>query len=156
MERRNDAGVSLVEVVVCLLILAAVVVPIMNMVIASRRASSSAGRIVDVSLHAQLLLEALSHVDPRDLPPIEPDTDVLLLDDRIPATADGGPAFRALVDVFRRPPPVPMQRRVAAQRLPAGELALRVDVTWLAVVGEERTRQHASFRTLTVPWSWAR
>lgn len=139
-----------------LMILASILVPIINMFINSRRVSHSAGRMVDITLHCQLLLEALSHLEPRDLPDIDQDSEVLLMADNVSLPSDGSDRFKQLVTAFKKPTPVPMERKLAARRLPTGELALRCDVTWLAVVGEEKTRQKATFRMLTIPWSWTR
>lgn len=149
-------GFSLVEVVICLLILSTILVPIINMVMTSRRVSHSAGRTVEITLHCQMLLEACSHLEPRDLPDIDPDSELLLMGDGIALPAAGSTNFRTLVDAFKKPTPLPMQRKLAAKRLTTGELALRIEVTWLAVVGEERTRQKATFRMLTIPYSWTR
>lgn len=149
-------GFSLIEVLMCLLILSTIVVPIIDMVITSRRVSHSASRSVDVTLHAQTVLEAVSHLEPKELPEIAADGERMLLADGIRLPPGGGDRFKTLESSFQRPPPVPMTRRVSARRLATGELALRIKVSYLAVVGEERTRQEATFRMLTIPWSWTR
>lgn len=153
---RSRRAFSLLEVLVSLLILSLILVPIINMFMTSRRVSHSAGRTVDITIHCQMLLEALSHLEPRDLPEIEADSDLLLMADGVPVSSDGSPNFQLLLGAFKKPPPLPMERKLSARRLPTGELALRIEVTWLAVVGEERTRQKATFRMLTIPFSWTR
>lgn len=149
-------GFSMVEVLISMIILALILVPIINMFMTSKRVSHSAGRTVEITLHAQMILEALSHLEPRDLPDIGPDEELLLMADGVALPTDGTDNFKLLLAAFKRPPPVTMTRKLAAKRLPTGELALRIDVSWLAVVGEERTRQKATFRMLTIPWSWTR
>lgn len=156
MRRTSRAAFSLVEVVISLLILSTILVPIINMFVNSRRVSHSAGRMVEITLHCQMLLEALSHLEPRDLPEIDADSEILLLADGVALPGASSPNLQLLVDAFKKQPPLPMQRKLAARRLATGELALRIEVTWLAVVGEERTRQKATFRMLTIPYSWTR
>jgi Tfp pilus assembly protein PilV len=149
-------AVSLVEALVCLLLLALVLVPVIDLAVSSRRASHSAARTIEIALHAQKLLEALARLDVHELPPVPEENEVLILADGVPLKRAGGDRFREVERLFEQQPPLAARRKVAAQRLATGEMLLRLDVDWTSVAGEERTRQRASFRMLASPGSWTR
>ena len=142
---------SLIEVLLCIGLLATILVPIIDVFTNSGRVSHSAGRLVDVALHAQMQLEALAQLEPHELPITGPDVEELLVADGLPLTPSGGTRFQEWLVRFQAAPGITMQRKVVARRLATGEVQLRLTVSWLGIEGDERTRQTATFRMLAVP-----
>jgi prepilin-type N-terminal cleavage/methylation domain-containing protein len=150
-------GVSLVEVLLTLFILAVALVPIITLFTNTHRIGHSARRQVDVTLHVQMLLEALAELEPADFPTVSQDQETILLADQGGGVTGGASArYQEVVDMFRQQkvPVDGMKRTVIAKRLRSGELQIRVEVDWDAVVGEERTRQHLTIPMLSTPRNW--
>lgn len=145
---------SLIEVVVSLLILSLALIPIINMFSASHRISHSSQRLVNVSLHGQMVLEAVAMMNPEDMPAIPADAEALLLADDGGGVGGGGPQFGQLKTFFAKPPPVTMQRTVTGRRLPTGELLLKIKMEWLGVAQEDNTKQELTLRMLSTPRNW--
>lgn len=143
---------SLLEVVICLLIFGLALQPIMQMLTASHRMSVSARHLLDATVQAQTLLEAVGQLSTAELPPIPPGTETVILPAR--GVASGAGRWREVAAFFARPTPIPMDRRVIARRFPTGELQLRVEVDWIALVHDEKTRQTLSLATFSTPRSW--
>lgn len=153
-ERR---GVSLVEVMLTLFILSMALVPIITMFSNTHRIGHSARRLVDVTLHVQTLLEALAELEPADFPPVVPDQEVILLADAGGgASASPSARYAEVAEFFttRSVPVEGMKRTVIARRLRTGELAVRVEVEWDAVVGETKTQQKLVLPMLSTPRNW--
>jgi len=153
---RRDAF-SLVEVLLTLMILALALIPIISMFSSTHRIGHSARRMVDVTLYMQTLLEALAELEPADFPTVPPDQETILMTDGGGGAGPGAsPRYDEVVQFFRtRPVPVDgMKRTVYAKRLRTGELRVRVEVDWDAVVGEEKTRQHLDLPMLSTPRNW--
>jgi hypothetical protein len=144
----------MVEVVLCLGILSVALVPIVGLFSSSHRIGHSAQRLVDVTLHAQMLLEALAELDAEEIPSIPAGSEQTLMADGGPSPRRAGARFNELVQFFAKKPPVEMTRTIVARRLASGELLLRVDVEWLAVARDPATRQAVSLRMLSIPRSW--
>lgn len=154
---RSRSAVSLVEVLITLFILALALVPIISMFSSTHRIGHSARRMVDVTLHVQTLLEALAELEPADFPIVTPGQETILLADAGGGVGAGAsPRYQEVVEFFTtRPVPVEgMKRTVIARRLPSGELAVRVEVEWDAVVGETKTQQKLVLPMLSTPRNW--
>jgi hypothetical protein len=150
-------GVSLVEVLLTLFILALALIPIISMFSSTHRIGHSARRLVDVTLHVQTLLEALAELEPADFPVITPGQETILLADAGGGASAGASArYQEVVEFFTtRPVPVEgMKRTVIARRLASGELSVRVEAEWDAVVGESRTQQRLVLPMLSTPRNW--
>jgi hypothetical protein len=144
-------------VLVCLVILTLALVPIINLFTSIHRISHSSQRLVEASLHAQMLLEAVAEMDPEELDWIPDGGQAVIAQHGVASPASPGRQLPAFVAYFQRPPPVAgMERTVAATRLgaPGRELTIKVRVTWLGVVGEESTRQSIELSMLANPRSW--
>src|SRR5687768_7386200 len=128
--RPEARAVSLVEVLLAYAILAVLLAPLIGMYTQSHRTGHSAIRRVEVTLHAQMLLEGLAALAPSDLPPREGGAESVLLSDEAAPAPGGGPGFLKVRKWFNKPLPFQMKRNAVAEVLPGGELLLRVDVTW--------------------------
>jgi hypothetical protein len=154
MSSSSRKALSVVEVLVCLVILAFALVPINNLFMSSNRIGHSARRLVDASMYGQTILEGVSMLEPADLPAIAPGSELILLDGAV-AAPGGGPKFREIANYFNTAQPFPMQERtVTALRADTGELLLKIELKWLGVVSDERTLQTANLQMLTPPKSW--
>lgn len=154
MSSSSRSALSLVELLLCLGILAVALVPILNLFTSSHRIGHSARRQVDASMYGQTMLEGLAMLEPADLPAIAPGSELILLDGAT-AAPGGGPKFREIANYFNAAQPFPMQERtVTALRADTGELLLKLELKWLGVVGDERTAQTAQLQMLTPPKSW--
>src|SRR5437870_206995 len=128
---RNRAALSLLEAVVCLAILSVLVVPLLDLVTSCRRTSSSAHKLLEVTLQAETLLGAAAQLAPEDIPPVAPGSERVLLNDD-PAVVESGTArWQKVVALFQRPPSIKMQRFLSVARTLQGELVFRVQVKWL-------------------------
>lgn len=157
VSRRDRRGVSLVEVLLTLFILALAMIPIISMFSSTHRIGHSARRLVDVTLHVQTLLEALAELEPADFPTVTRNQELILLADAGGGANAGSSArYQEVVEFFTtRPVPVEgMKRTVIAKRLDTGELAVRVEVEWDAVVGESKTKQQLVLPMLATPRNW--
>lgn len=155
--RLDRKAVSLVEVLLTLFILALAMIPIISMFSSTHRIGHSARRLVDVTLHVQTLLEALAELEPADFPAVTRNQEIILLADAGGGASSGtSPRYQEVVEFFTtRPVPVEgMKRTVIAKRLDTGELSVRVEVEWDAVVGESRTRQSLVLPMLSTPRNW--
>ena len=153
-QTRSARGFSLLEVMICLVILAFTLVPIVDMFSNSHRISHSSQRLVQVSLHGQMLIEAVAMMNPEDLPTIPVDAEVTLLSDDLGGVGGGGPQFASLNTFFQKPPPFKMQRTLTGRRLPTGELLVRIKMEWLGVAQEDSTHQEITLRMLSAPRNW--
>lgn len=154
MSSSSRSALSILEVLICLVILAFALVPILNLFTSSHRIGHSARRFVDASMYAQTILEGVSMLEPADLPTISPGSELILLDGAT-AAPGGGPRFREIATYFNASQPFPMQERtVTALRADTGELLLKIELKWLGVAGDERTSQTANLQMLTPPKSW--
>ena len=151
---RADRGLSLVEVLVTLVILSVSLVPIITLFTSSQRMGTSARKLVDVTLHAQTIVEALAQLDPADFPVVAAGQESTLLADGGPPLPGGSARFDEVAAFFAKPPPIAMERRVTARRLASGEMLVRIDVAWQAVVGERATRHTISIPMLAAPRNW--
>lgn len=147
-------GFSLVEVLLVLGILAVGVVPVLQMYSASHRIAHSAHRLSEVTLHAQSILEALAELSLEEFPAVVKGERTVLLADQGPAAPGGGPRFAQVVEFFQKKPPLEMARLVTAERLAGGELVIRVQVQWQAVVGEDATWQQIVLPMVSTPRNW--
>ena len=145
---------TLVEAVLVLAILSAAVVPVVTMYTASHRVAFSARRLTEVTLHAQDLLEALAELSVDEFPPVKVGQATTILTDGGQAAAGGSPRFAEVVAQFSKEPPVDMDRVVTAERLPSGELLLKIQVDWKAITGEAATTQHLVLPMLATPRNW--
>lgn len=153
---RARAGLSLVEVLLCLALLATIVVPIIDMFMNSAHVTVTSGRLVEVSLHGQMLLEALSQIEPRDLPQTTLDQEELVAADGLASGPSGEPRYQAWRAAFQKKPPFPMQRSVTIRRRSTGEAELGLMVTWQGTEGEEKTRQRIHIHMLSTPTVFGR
>jgi hypothetical protein len=144
---------TLTEVLVLLGVLMLVVGPALTIHLSSQRIAHGARRQTEVTLHAQTILETLAVLSAEDFPAVDSGGTVLL-DDSGPAATGGGPAFEQIAAFFRKPPPFEMHRMVTATRLPTGQLLLKLEVRWMAVVGETRTEQTLTLPMLANPKNW--
>jgi len=153
---RPRSGLSLLEVLLTLVILALILVPIIRVFTASHRIGYSAKRLVDVVVHVQALVEALAELEPADFPvPPGDTTDKLLMDDEGKQEPGNTARYKEICDFFQRKPPVEgMKRELSAKRLATGEVEVRVHVTWTAVQGEQRTQQELTIPMLATPRNW--
>ena len=149
-----ERGFSLVEVLICLVIFALALVPIINLFSESHRVGHSAHRMMEASLSAQTLLEAVGQLDVSELPAVPASSEVVLLEDGGPPTGATAGRWPQVAAYFARPLPFEMRRRVLAQRLPGGPLQVRVEVEWLATPGEPRTRQHQVLQSFASMRVW--
>lgn len=152
---RRERGISLVEVLLTLVILSLVMVPIIQVFTSSHRIGFSAKRMVDVVVHVQALVEAVAELDPVDFPALSPGQESVLMDDEGRAGSGGTPRYQQVCDYFARPKPVEdMKRSILAKRLPTGEVEVRIEVTWFAILGEQRTEQKIVLPMLATPRNW--
>lgn len=151
---RRAAGVSIVEVLVCVVMLAVALVPILDLTISSSRMGHSARRMVDASVYGQTILEGLAMLEPEDFPDIPPGVEQILLDGDQPG-ASGGPRFMEAATYFNQSAPFEfIQRVVSAKRHSSGGLLLTVDLKWLGVVADDRTVHSIRMHVLTPPRKW--
>jgi prepilin-type N-terminal cleavage/methylation domain-containing protein len=152
---RPDRGMSLVEVLLTLVIISLALVPIIQVFSQSHRIGHSARRLVEVTMHAQSLLEALAELDDTELP-VPQGTEVIVLSDAGGGGFQGTGRYTEVEELFkRRPLPVEgMTRTIVAKKLATKELELRIDVEWDSVVGEKKTRQKLSLPMLSTPRNW--
>ena len=80
MSSSSRSALSILEVLICLVILAFALVPILNLFTSSHRIGHSARRFVDASMYGQTILEGVSMLEPADLPTIAPGSELILLD----------------------------------------------------------------------------
>lgn len=146
-------AISLVEAIFVLGLLAAAAVPLVSMYLSSHRVAYTARRMTEVTLHAQDLVEALAELTAEEFPPVPAGGTVLMADAGPPATG-GGKRFAEVLDFFRKPTPVPMERLVTAERYATGELMLHVTVRYEAVTGEPNTAQTLTLPMLATPRNW--
>lgn len=151
---RRRAAFSIIEVLVCLVILALSLVPIIDMFMSSSRMGVSARRMVDVSLFGQTILEGLAMLEPEDLPDIPANGSRILLDgDQV--VAGGSPRFQEAATYFRDARPKYMEEcTVNAERQTSGVLLLTIDLKWQGVPSDARTMQSTSLQVLTPPRKW--
>lgn len=145
---------SMVEVLLVLGILAVGIVPILSMYNSTHRVAHSAYRLTEVTLHAQAVLEALAELRIDEFPPVPPGEKTILLADDGPAAAASDPHFAQVEAYFKKKPPLEMARVVTAERLATGEMLLRIEVKWRAVVGEDATMQTIVLPMLATPRNW--
>lgn len=153
---RRDRGMSLVEVLITLVIISLALVPIIQVFSTSHRIGFSARRLVEVTLHAQTLVEALSELDQSDFPQITAGQQTILMSDTGGGSGSGTGKYGEVLDLFNRKPlPVEgMTRTIMANRLATGELELTIEVEWDAIVGEKKTRQKLTIPMLSTPRNW--
>lgn len=152
---RRERGLSILEVLITLTILALILVPIIQIFSSSHRMGHSARRLVDVVVHVQSLVEAISELDPADFPPLTAGQETVLMNDDGRAGGGGTPRYQEIVDYFNRPRPIAdMKRSLIAKRLTTGEVEVRIAVDWQGVLGEEKTRQKLVLPMLATPRNW--
>ena len=144
----------MVEVLLCLGILAMVLVPVVDLFTSFHRVSTGASRLVEVALHGQTLVEALAQMDPADLPELPAGTSRILIGDGQPDPAGAAGRLAAFVEYFHRRPPADVTRTITMKRLATGELAYRIQLEWLAITGDARTRQRVEIPVVGVPRNW--
>ena len=150
---RRERGFSILEVLFSLVILALIMVPIIQIFSSSHRMGFSARRLVDVTIHVQSIVEAVSELDPADFPQVNGEK--VLMDDEAPPVGGGTAKYQEICDYFARKKPVDgMKRFIIATRLPTGEVELRIEVTWNAIQGEDRTQQKLVLPMLATPRNW--
>lgn len=151
-ERR---GTTLLEIVIGLAILGLVLAPLMSLFTASRRASYAANRLIEVSMEAQMVLEALAQLEPADIN-LPPAGDVLVFTDQAPIGVTGSARYQSILDYFNaRPRPASLLRKVTAHRLPGtNQLEFQLEATWIAVVGDTTTEQSLTMAMASIPRSW--
>lgn len=155
MSRSSREAFSLIEVLLGITILAIAIGPIVAMFTASHRTSHSARRLLDATLHAQTVLEGLASLEPADLPPIPPGADVILVKDPGAFLGGGGPRFDEVARYFARSAPFPeIHRTVSAHRAGTGELVLKMEVRFRAVLSDEKTEQLLTLHSVTAPRNW--
>lgn len=150
-------ALSLVEVLLTLVIFSLALAPIINLFTSAHRIGHAARRLVDVTLHAQAILEALAELEPVDFPAsIATSGQMTLMADSGGVTVGQSDRYDQVVAFFQRQPlPVAgMQRTVNARRLQTGELEVWIVVDWLAVIGEEKTKQTITLSMLSSPRNW--
>ena len=154
-ERR---GASMLEVVIGVVILSLALVPLLSLFMSSRRVGYSAKRLLDVSVNAQTVLEALSGLEESDYPmTFVPGSAQTILDDDYPVATSGKPRFDQIAKYFFREPGPPlkdMKRQVQVERLAGGELFLKFVVEWEGIIGEQGTLQTTSLTMLSTPRNW--
>ena len=152
---RSDRGLSIIEVLITLVILAMVLVPIIQVFTSSHRIGFSAKRMVDVVVHVQSLVEAVAELDPVDFPPLTVNQESVLMDDDGRPCAGTTPNYQQVCDFFGRPKPIKdMKRSISAKRLQTGEVEVVIEVTWFAIEGEQRTEQKIVLPMLATPRTW--
>ena len=130
----------------CLGILGVLLTPIMDMLITSNRVATSARRMLDTTLYAQGLLEAMAELAPGELP----DHNGELLGKETPAGSHPG-RWREIAAELSAEPPFPLAHRsIRIQHLRDGNVEISINVEWYGVVGDEKTKQAITLRELSV------
>jgi prepilin-type N-terminal cleavage/methylation domain-containing protein len=150
---RARRALTLVEVLICLVIFALALTPVISLFSSSHRAGHMARRQMEATMHAQTLLEAVAQLEPWELPAVPRGSAVTLLETG-GAPAGGGGRWPQVVAYFARPTRLPMQRRVTAMRMQGGAPLVSVEVGWLAVEGEPVTRQNLLLETFSAIHAW--
>lgn len=146
---------SLVEVVLGIALVSAVLAPLLGMFLNSHRIGHSARRRVEVTLHGQMLIEAVAELDVDDFPPLKPGAETILLQDGGPGVAGSSKAWRQVADYFARKPPLEgLTRTLTARRLPTGEVLIALQIEWDAVAMDDRTRQTLDLAVVSTPRNW--
>ena len=151
---RRSGGFSFLELLLTLGILAAALVPILTMYSSSHRIGHSARRLSEVTLHAQSILEALAELETAEFPAVPPGVETTLLSDAGPAASGGGKRYAEVEQYFSKKPPLEMERSVTANRLPTGEMVLKITVKWYAVSHDASTEQTIALPMLSTPRNW--
>lgn len=158
----HERGFSIIETLITLTILAVILVPIIQIFTQSQRQGVSARRLVDVVLHSQSILEALSQLEPIDFPPLPPAAQgtasaAILVNDDGRELAGSSTKYQQLIKYFKEQRPKnfeDMKRELSAQKLANGEVEVFIVVTWQGVKGEDRTRQKIILTMLSTPRNW--
>ena len=94
----------------CVGILSVLLIPIMDMLITSNRAAASARRMLDSTLYAQSLLEAMAELNPSELPDAGGGERELL--DGAPASVAAPPGrWKQASNHIHSSPPFPLNKR---------------------------------------------
>lgn len=148
---------SILELTIAVVIFACALIPIADLLSASRRTTASSMRLLEASHHAQTLLEGIQPLDLDELPPGGPG-EWTLLSSLNPVTGGTGQRWSAIRAFFDQPPPFPMVARHVTARAVVDPLApnrrrtlIRAKVEFLRVVTDEDSIQDVVLEGLLDP-----
>lgn len=139
---RARTGLSMLEVLIAASLFVVALVPVSLLFGSARRVGVSADRLLRASNHAQMLLDAVAHLEVADLPPLGAGTTVLLDDqgggappngtrwDEIRAWFETTLPFDPPEGSTAPPDPTPVQRRLVAEDLGPGGTLLKLEIAW--------------------------
>jgi prepilin-type N-terminal cleavage/methylation domain-containing protein len=146
-------GFSLLELLISIVIFMIALIPIADMLSSGNRLAAAGHRLLEATLHGQTLLEAITQLEPREIP-ADGSTESLLLEGPSAAAPGGSGRWPELVTFYSRPTPFPMERQVRASKLPDGRTIISVHIEFERVPGEAATRHTILMQGLAVPRGW--
>lgn len=151
-------GFSMIELVISVVIFAAALIPIADLMSASRRTTASSLRLLQATTYAQTLLEAVLPLDLEELP-AGPTANWTLLSSMQPVQGGTGTRWTLVRKFFDGPPPFPMVARlVTARTIPnpvdparPSRTVIRAKVEFLRVTTDEDSVQEVVLEGLLDP-----
>ena len=149
---------SLIELIVAVVIFAMALIPIADLMSASRRTTASSMRLLQASSYAQTLLEGILPLDLDELPAGGPG-EWTLLSTAGPSPAGTGPRWTEVKRFFDQPTSFPMAARVVTARSIPNPLdptrpsrtLIRTKVEFLRVVTDEDSVQEVVLEGMLDP-----
>lgn len=143
--RSRRPGLSLVEALLAVLILAVAGIPLVQLLASARRAGHSAERMLQAGLHGQTILDAVCALSPDELPGA---SDAETEWEGAGGVQPGTGRWDEVRAYLAAPPPFPLERRILARRFPDGTVLVRVELAWRRVVDQVESRTVRSFTGL--------
>lgn len=148
---RAIRGISLLEMLIALVLLAVAGAPVLDLLTQSRRLSVMASHQVTASAEAQTLLEGVAALEPSDLPSgAASPAPAPILADGGPNGAGGSAKWSELVKLFGERSRPEMKRTVETAAMGAGRILVRVKVRYVKLVTAKEPAREIALVGLSV------
>lgn len=148
---------SILEIVLGLAIFAIAMPAILQLFTNLNRTTYAADRLVDATIHGQMILEAVLELQQDELPTIPATGSVVLFQDGVGVLPGGTSRWDEVVAFLAQPVPVPgMIRTITAERFAADDrLLLVVSLEWRRVGHEAGNVQSIRLQGTSTSLGWS-